>query len=267
MTAEGARAFVAAVEKDLFDLSVDRQPGELGQRHLHHRRHRCAGRLFRHDRRPRRACKYALEAAASAPTFRASIRHGAQARYPARRLVLAGADHAGRGDRAQQHRDPAPVALRQGQGHAERQADHRRRHRSADGQATAIPAELAEMWSSWHDNVGAPMRDDYARLVEIANAGRQGTRAMPTPARCGARNYDMPPEEFAAMTSGCGSEVKPLYDELHCYTRDQAQREIWRQRPARDRPDPRRSARQHVGAGMGQHLRRGRAQGRRRRRL
>ena len=69
------------------------------------------------------------------------------------------------------------------------------------------------------------------------------------------------------MTERLWSEVKPLYDELHCYTRDQAQPEIWRRGPARDRPDPRRPARQHVGAGMGQHLRRRRAQGRRRRRL
>ena len=33
------------------------------------------------------------------------------------------------------------------------------------------PAELAEMWTSWHDNVGRPMRADYARMVEIANQG------------------------------------------------------------------------------------------------
>jgi peptidyl-dipeptidase A len=33
------------------------------------------------------------------------------------------------------------------------------------------PAELKEMWTSWHDNVGKPMKGDYARLVEIANKG------------------------------------------------------------------------------------------------
>jgi peptidyl-dipeptidase A len=31
--------------------------------------------------------------------------------------------------------------------------------------------------------------------------------------------YDMPPDQFAAMTDRLWSEVKPLYDELHCYTR------------------------------------------------
>ncbi len=33
------------------------------------------------------------------------------------------------------------------------------------------PAKLKEMWVSWHDNVGAPMKDDYARMVDIANQG------------------------------------------------------------------------------------------------
>ena len=31
--------------------------------------------------------------------------------------------------------------------------------------------KLKEMWTSWHNNVGAPMRDYYARLVGIANEG------------------------------------------------------------------------------------------------
>ena len=42
---------------------------------------------------------------------------------------------------------------------------------------------------------------------------------MPTPARCGARNYDMTPEEFSAMYDRLWAETKPLYDQLHCYTR------------------------------------------------
>ena len=33
------------------------------------------------------------------------------------------------------------------------------------------PAQLREMWTSWNDNVGAPMRPQYARMAEIANAG------------------------------------------------------------------------------------------------
>ena len=38
------------------------------------------------------------------------------------------------------------------------------------------PAKLQEMWTSWHNNVGGPMRDDYARLVRIANEGARERR-------------------------------------------------------------------------------------------
>ena len=43
------------------------------------------------------------------------------------------------------------------------------------GNLERTPAELAEMWASWHDNVGAPMKDDYTRMIAIANDGVQVT--------------------------------------------------------------------------------------------
>jgi peptidyl-dipeptidase A len=42
------------------------------------------------------------------------------------------------------------------------------------------------MWLSWHDSVGTPMKADYVRMVDIANAAR-ASWAMPIPAPCGAR--------------------------------------------------------------------------------
>ena len=80
------------------------------------------------------------------------------------------------------------------------------------------PAQLQEMWTSWHTNVGRPMRADYARLTEIANEGAKELGFSDTGAMWRSR-YDMPPDEFAAMTDRLWNEVKPLYDELHCYTR------------------------------------------------
>ena len=80
------------------------------------------------------------------------------------------------------------------------------------------PAQLKEMWTSWHSNVGRPMRPDYVRLTEIANQGAKELGYPDTGAMWRSR-YDMSPEEFAAMTDRLWSEVKPLYDELHCYTR------------------------------------------------
>jgi peptidyl-dipeptidase A len=80
------------------------------------------------------------------------------------------------------------------------------------------PAQLQEMWTSWHTNVGRPMRPDYTRLTEIANQGAKELGYPDTGAMWRSR-YDMPPDEFAAMTDRLWNEVKPLYDELHCYTR------------------------------------------------
>lgn len=80
------------------------------------------------------------------------------------------------------------------------------------------PAELQEMWVSWHDNVGAPMRKDYARLVDIANAGARELGFADTGAMWRSK-YDMPADDFARLTDRIWAEVKPLYDDLHCYTR------------------------------------------------
>ncbi|BAV63747.1 M2 family metallopeptidase [Sphingobium cloacae] len=80
------------------------------------------------------------------------------------------------------------------------------------------PDELREMWVSWHDNVGAPMRSDYTKLVSIANAGAKELGFADTGAMWRSQ-YDMPADDFAKLTDRIWAEVKPLYDELHCYTR------------------------------------------------
>ncbi len=80
------------------------------------------------------------------------------------------------------------------------------------------PAELKEMWTSWHDNVGRPMRADYTRLTQIANAGAKELGYADTGAMWRS-GYDMPADEFAALTDRLWGEVKPLYDQLHCFTR------------------------------------------------
>jgi len=80
------------------------------------------------------------------------------------------------------------------------------------------PARLQEMWASWHDNVGKPMRADYQRMVEIANKGAKEL-GYPDVGAMWRAQYDMPPAEFAKLTDRLWAQVKPLYDELHCYTR------------------------------------------------
>ncbi|WP_271438560.1 M2 family metallopeptidase [Pontixanthobacter luteolus] len=87
------------------------------------------------------------------------------------------------------------------------------------GNVERTPEELAEMWGSWHTNVGAPMKDDYARMVEIANEGAAelGFSDVGAMWRSG---YDMPPQEFSADLERMWQEVKPLYLSLHTYVRN-----------------------------------------------
>ncbi len=80
------------------------------------------------------------------------------------------------------------------------------------------PEELKEMWVSWHDNVGAPMREDYARLAGIANKGA-AELGFKNVGAMWRSNYDMPADEFAATMDKLWLEVKPLYDELHTFVR------------------------------------------------
>ena len=86
------------------------------------------------------------------------------------------------------------------------------------GELNHTPAQYAEMWTSWHNNVGAPMKNDYVRMVGIANEGAKelGFSDVGAMWRSG---YDMPPEQFAAETERLWQEVKPLYMALHTYVR------------------------------------------------
>ncbi|MFM9828765.1 MAG: M2 family metallopeptidase, partial [Sphingomonas sp.] len=80
------------------------------------------------------------------------------------------------------------------------------------------PEQLKEMWVSWHDNVGAQMHDDYARMVQISNLGAAelGYKDVGAMWRSG---YDMSPQEFAQLTDKLWREVEPLYQSLHTYVR------------------------------------------------
>ena len=80
------------------------------------------------------------------------------------------------------------------------------------------PEKLKEMWTSWHNNVGTPMRDDYTRLVAIANEGAKEL-GYPEVGAMWRSGYDMSADEFAREMDRLWMQVKPLYDQLHCYVR------------------------------------------------
>jgi peptidyl-dipeptidase A len=79
------------------------------------------------------------------------------------------------------------------------------------------PAKLEDIWTQWHDYAKV-MKADYVRMVEIANEGARelGFRDVGALWRAG---YDMPPDAFATEVDRLWSQVKPLYDDLHCYVR------------------------------------------------
>lgn len=81
----------------------------------------------------------------------------------------------------------------------------------------ATPAARTEAWAGWH-TIAKPMRKDYVRLTELANEGATelGYRDVGELWRAG---YDMTPAEFSAETERLWSQVKPLYEQLHCYVR------------------------------------------------
>ncbi len=62
------------------------------------------------------------------------------------------------------------------------------------------------------------MKPRYERFVELANEGAKelGFKDLGALWRSG---YDMPPDEFAAEVERLWTQVKPLYDALHCYAR------------------------------------------------
>ena len=79
------------------------------------------------------------------------------------------------------------------------------------------PEELQAVWEGWR-TISPPMKDDYARMVEIANEGANelGYDNLKT---MWLSKYDMPPEEMATEVDRLWSQVSPLYEELHCYVR------------------------------------------------
>ena len=87
------------------------------------------------------------------------------------------------------------------------------------------PKELKDVWVGWH-KVGAPMRERYARFVELSNQGAREIGFQDTGAMWRS-NYDMSPEQFSAELERLWQQVRPLYLSLHTYVRAQAVAAVW----------------------------------------
>ncbi|MBJ7442189.1 MAG: M2 family metallopeptidase [Sphingopyxis sp.] len=216
-TAADADAFIAAAEKDLFDYTVEAsQVNWVNSTYLTEDTDAMAARINAVG--TEKSVKYALEAAKykdvpglSADTRRKLdiLRNG---------LVLPAPTKPGAATELNQIATDLQSQYGKGRGTLNGKEISGSDIEEQMGNIERTPAELAEMWTSWHDNVGAPMKDDYARLVGIANEGAKELGFANTGAMWRS-GYDMSPEDFAKTTERLWQEVKPLYMALHTYTR------------------------------------------------
>ena len=216
MTPDGARAFVAAVEKDLFDLStISARAGWVNSTYITDDTDALAAYFGTIG--TEKGVQYALEAAkwSRVPGLdpdtqrKLNILRGG--------LVLAAPTTPGAAAELN------TISTRLQSTYSKGRARHNGKDITGNDAEELMgtlrkPAELTEIWKSWHENVGRPMRADYSRLTELANQGAKELGYADSGAMWRS-NYDMSPEDFSAMYDRLWAETKPLYDQLHCYTR------------------------------------------------
>jgi peptidyl-dipeptidase A len=79
------------------------------------------------------------------------------------------------------------------------------------------PKQLLDAWTGWHA-ISRPMRQDFARYVELANKGAKELGFQDNGAMWRSK-YDMPPDDFAKELDRLWDQVRPLYLSLHAYVR------------------------------------------------
>ncbi|PIV35526.1 MAG: peptidase M20 [Lysobacterales bacterium CG02_land_8_20_14_3_00_62_12] len=85
------------------------------------------------------------------------------------------------------------------------------KHQSYDAQLDA--------WQGWH-NQARGMRGDYQEFAGLINEGAKEI-GFADAGEMWRSGYDMSPAEFAVEADRLWAQVKPLYDQLHCYVRGQ----------------------------------------------
>ncbi len=75
-----------------------------------------------------------------------------------------------------------------------------------------------DAWQGWH-TISVPMKKDYQRFVELSNEGARDLGFANT-GELWRSGYDMTPAQIASETDRLWAQVEPLYEDLHCYTRE-----------------------------------------------
>lgn len=216
-TAADADAFIAAAEKDLFDYTVEAsQVNWVNSTYLTEDTDAMASRINAVG--TEKSVKYALEAAKYKDVAGLSADTRRKLDILRTGLVLPAPTKPGAATELNQIATDLQSQYGKGRGTLNGKEISGSDIEAEMGNLKNTPAQFAEMWTSWHDNVGAPMKDDYARMVGIANEGAKELGFANTGAMWRS-GYDMSPEEFAKTTERLWQEVKPLYMALHTYTR------------------------------------------------
>jgi peptidyl-dipeptidase A len=95
---------------------------------------------------------------------------------------------------------------------------------------------LLDAWTSWHDTA-RPQRELYPRFVELQNEGARGA-GFANMGDMWRSHYDMPPESCEKESDRLWQQVKPLYDDLHCYVRGKLQQHYGREKVPDGKPIP-----------------------------
>ena len=96
--------------------------------------------------------------------------------------------------------------------------------------------ELLDVWQGWR-TISLPMRDKFARYVELGNAGARDLGFADLGALWKSR-YDISPDAFAAETERLYKQVEPLYKDLHCYARARLQKKYGKAKVPDGKPIP-----------------------------
>jgi len=216
LTPEGARAFVAAVEKDLADFSlISNRAQWVNNTYVNDDSDAVAAYFGTIG--TEKGVKYATEAAKYARVEGLDFDTARKLDLMRGALTLAAPTTPGA---ATELND---IATRLQSAYAKGRARHNGKVITGDVAEELMgtlrdPKQTAEVWQSWHETTGRPMRQDYTRMVEIANAGAKELGYADTGAMWRSQ-YDMTPEQFVAMYDRLLGELDPLYKQLHCYTR------------------------------------------------
>ena len=217
MTPEGAAAWVAMVEKDLFDYSVDASRVYwINSTYITQDTDALAAQIGAEG--TEKTVDYALEAAKYAQVEGLDADVARKLNILRNGIVLPAPTTEGAATELNEIATKLNSMYGKGKGTLNGKEISGSDIEAEMGNLEHTPEEFAEMWTSWHDNVGAPMKQDYARLVEIANAGSEELGFADAGAMWRS-GYDMDADEFAAVADGLWEETKPLYEALHTYVR------------------------------------------------